>query len=350
MERYLEARATLVRYAPFFATLLLWAPEEWTHNIPTAATDGRKLLLNPDFIEGLTRKEIAGLLCHEVLHMALRHVKRRGSRNPKLWNIACDVSINGMIVEEAKGGYIALPQGGIEMPKLAHLSPEEIYELLLQEGAAPELGLADLLEGEGEGENTPGPTPNWEGAIKEAIQRAGVGSPMAQRMAKQVETPTDWRVVLREFLQPKGGDFNGYDRRFISAELYLEALEDHFDPDGVKAHIVVDTSGSINDELLGMFLGEIAAIADTFPQLEVLVWSADSELYGPSTIEKFSPVGGGGTDFRPIFQKVEPDDLVIYLTDGYGLMPEKPHHKTVWAITPGGVEAFPFGKVARLVR
>ena len=56
---------------PFFATLLMFADTEVSQAIDTAATDGKKILLNESFVLDLSNDEFDGLLVHEVLHMAL---------------------------------------------------------------------------------------------------------------------------------------------------------------------------------------------------------------------------------------------------------------------------------------
>ena len=49
----------------------------WTRQIPTAATDGIYIYVNPDFFNGLpTDSQRAFLLGHEVGHMILRHPQR----------------------------------------------------------------------------------------------------------------------------------------------------------------------------------------------------------------------------------------------------------------------------------
>ena len=59
--------------------------------------------------------------------------------------------------------------------------------------------------------------------------------------------------------------------------------------------------------------------------------------------------GGGGTDFRPVFEAIEKSgiipDVLVYFTDGYGTFPDKePSYPVIWAsITPG--YAYPFGEV-----
>ena len=41
----------------FFGTLLMMSPVELTEDIPTAATNGREILFNPQFVQGLTAAE-----------------------------------------------------------------------------------------------------------------------------------------------------------------------------------------------------------------------------------------------------------------------------------------------------
>jgi VWA-like domain (DUF2201) len=70
--------------------------------------------------------------------------------------------------------------------------------------------------------------------------------------------------------------------------------------------MAVDCSGSINDRLLGLFEAEIRSIlAGQQPRL-VHVLYFDTEVQKVETYQagqpiRLSPVGGGGTDFRPCF-------------------------------------------------
>ena len=68
---------------PFFGALLMLAPVEITDSVPTAATDGRQLLFNPAFLQGLTTAELDGLVIHELLHCAFLHVPRRRDRDAR---------------------------------------------------------------------------------------------------------------------------------------------------------------------------------------------------------------------------------------------------------------------------
>ena len=88
--------------SPFFAALLLFALLEPRPGLGTAVTDGQAIYYDPAFFASLDSDGIAAVLLHEVLHCALRHPSRCGRRNPKLWNFAADIVVNGVIAEHGR--------------------------------------------------------------------------------------------------------------------------------------------------------------------------------------------------------------------------------------------------------
>ena len=64
----------------FFGALMLFSEFKKSKEIPTAATDGKKVFVNEEFFYSLKSSEQNGLLLQEVLHMALLHFPRMGSR------------------------------------------------------------------------------------------------------------------------------------------------------------------------------------------------------------------------------------------------------------------------------
>jgi predicted metal-dependent peptidase len=68
--------------------------------IPTAATDGRSIFVNPHFFETLKPEEQQFVLGHEVWHAAMSHSRREGVRDHELWNVATDIEINRLLQEE----------------------------------------------------------------------------------------------------------------------------------------------------------------------------------------------------------------------------------------------------------
>lgn len=353
---------------PFLGTLVLFTELRMTESIPTAGTDGKVVWLNPKFVEKQDSPQLCGLVVHELLHAALQHGIRRRERDPMLWNIAADIVVNGMV--RADTNYL-LPQGGVEMSELAHLSVEEVYEQL-QSGRTnvPSIGLLDLMPVSGDGGSLSGAEQaelqrHWRAALQQAgsvARRIGRGFGKsgldALREIQDATTPTlGWRELLWQFMGATPFDFGGFDRRFIHRKLYLEDMVG----ESVQVAVCVDTSGSIGKAELGSFMSEVRGILDAYPQIRGHLFYADAELHGPYDFSAQDPIpaakGGGGTSFVPFFDWVSHQErrgtqpVALYLTDGYGAFPTMPPESPVlWVICAGGREsaAFPFGQVVRM--
>ncbi len=374
LKRLISAsRLRLSRLSPFFSTLALHAPFHVSERVPTAATDGQAVYVNPGFFANLTPEARDGLLLHEVLHAALLHVTRRGLRDPQLWNIAADIVVNGILV---RNGF-TIPDGGLRDVGLERLSVEEVYEHVAKEAKKRNASAAsDLLDappadahGGGQSGGKPGQAPahqegQWRNALRaasEASEAAGQGSAPAglEREVESVREPQlDWRSYLWRYLTRTPVDFEEFDRRFIGRGLYLETISGQ----SVQVLVALDTSASIQRKLLGQFLGEVNGILQAYPGLRCDLFYADAALDGPHALSSALPEaphvrGGGGTDFRPFFAVAEhdygdwPHKVAVYLTDGFGTFPpEAPSFPTLWVVTPGGrkLDLFPFGEVVRL--
>jgi predicted metal-dependent peptidase len=364
----------LSQRSAFLTALALFARFQASTALPTAATDGRDVFLNPEFFGRLQPGERDGLLLHEVLHAALLHVARRGGRDPQLWNIAADIVVNGIILRE---GY-DLPPGGVVDRRLEKFSVEEVYELLLREAERrPPPAMADLIDAPPDAPQSATAADGAEGEQKriaderywqQARQQAEMQAPTMQpgtepgglqRELGRLRVPQlDWRSRLWRYLVQTPTDFAGFDRRFVGQGTYLETL----DSQSLRVYVAVDTSGSINKAALELFVAEVQSIIRAYPHLRCELYYADMKLYGPYALtarsELPAPQGGGGTDFRPFFraleQRADPHtaSVAIYLTDGYGNFPRTPPRcPTLWVVTPGGRDlgGFPFGEAIRLL-
>ncbi len=348
---------------PFFAALALFARSSLRDDIPTAATDGRDLFWNREFLARLTPAEVDGVLLHEVLHAALLHVTRRGPREPLAWNVACDIVVNGIV----SGAGLILPKGAVRKKEWEGFSVEEVYALLDKHAVILTLpeGAEDLLN--------PGPggresiEAHWKQAIAQAktlVQASGQGSVPAgldRELGGLEPARLNWRSYLWRYLVRTPTDFSELDRRLIYRGLYVETLQS----DSVRVFVCIDTSGSIGTAELKLFVSELLGILSAYPHIEADLWWADADAYGPHRLESAydeipRPRGGGGTDFRPFFKAVEkkiyedgiPDALCVYLTDGYGTFPDPPPAlATLWVVAPGGLglNGFPFGEAVLLV-
>ena len=367
IERRLQgSHQRLAEHHPFFAALLMMAPTVVSDEHETAATDGERLYFNPAFVAPLTREQLDGLVVHELLYCALLHCTRRGEREPLLWNIAADIHVNGVI----RGlKHLDLPPGGVEAPKLAHLSVEEIYARLLKSNPVRKgLGMQDLAEPA----NRSQADLDRLGAFwADAMQRARAVAAMQERqrgslpegidrLISQVHSPSlDWRTALWRHVVRTPDDFTGFDRRHVWQGLYVEELEGF----GLEVDVCIDTSGSVGDAELSAFLGELRGILSAYPTVRCRLYYADAQCTGPFDVCGTEPLpvakGGGGTDFRPFFDRTHEDHsevtgsarLAVYLTDGEGTFPaQAPRRPVLWVVAPGGVAdaKFPFGEVVRM--
>ena len=83
---------------PFFSSLLKNLTWIYTFQIPTQATDGTRLLVNPEFTAGLSIKMKAFVMMHEVMHCSLDHMARGKGHDHRRSNIAADYEVNGILV------------------------------------------------------------------------------------------------------------------------------------------------------------------------------------------------------------------------------------------------------------
>ncbi|RYG53316.1 hypothetical protein EON80_32855, partial [bacterium] len=152
MESKSQQLATIMRYcvtqSPGLAAIALWVPyfvSETTDFV--AFTDGRKIVAGPKFWDNFTRLERAFILCHEILHVALRHVPRgqfayrKSPQHGHLWNISCDAVINHAL---GKMHWLQAPEQGVRIEQVlsaealakrpaSSWSAEAIYRELLSE-------------------------------------------------------------------------------------------------------------------------------------------------------------------------------------------------------------------------
>jgi predicted metal-dependent peptidase len=362
--------------AVFFAKLAmdLSGPNEsakW--DVPTMATDGKHLVYNPDFVNGLTIDEAIGVLAHEVMHNALKHPMRMGRRDHKRWNMAADGSVNP-ILEEA--GY-TLPKGRL-MPGEGPLakatkgmSAEEIYALLEEPESPPKPG-DDQSDDPGGCGGVQAPGDGSPAACKQAEAEQEVAVAQAHNVAKQrgklpggierlvqevLAPKVDWREVLREFVSrfsKNDYSWSPPNRRFVHMGLYLPGLRSEELGDVVAA---IDTSGSIGQKELSRFGSELQGVLEAYDcSLTILYHDSDIQHVqqwkstdGPLVLEA---KGGGGTSHIPVFDWIaeqgDPPACLVALTDMCSEFPSAgPDYPVLWASTTKGEEA-PFGQLVEI--
>ena len=129
-----KARTALVLDHPFFGSLALRLRFKEDTACADMWTDGKSLGFNPAYAAALPEARLVAAQAHEVMHLAFGHHLRRKGREEKLWNRACDLAINHILLE---AGF-DLPEGFAHDPTYAGMSADDIYEALaaLQESAS----------------------------------------------------------------------------------------------------------------------------------------------------------------------------------------------------------------------
>jgi predicted metal-dependent peptidase len=383
-EQLITARVGLLLRASFFGNLAtrlkLTNADEWC---PTAATDGRNFYYNSRFIKMLKPKEIEFLFGHEVLHCVYDHFGRRGSRDPQLFNIANDYCVNADLKKHGVGEFITSVPCLYDR-KYEGMSSEEIYDILYENAEKIDISsllkqlLDEHLDGDGDGEGKEGEgkgRPQLSEAEKQAIrdeikeavlaaaQTAGAGNLPAgvKRIIQELTEPKmNWRELLRMQLESTiKSDYTWM--RASRKGWHMDAVMPGMNLDPmIDIAVAIDTSGSIGEDMLKDFLGEIQGIMDSFPAYKIHVFCFDTEVHAPAvytsdnldSITEYEPAGGGGTDFDAIYnylkaEEIEPKRLVVF-TDGYpfGSWGDEQYTDTVWILHGTTTIVPPWGQYA----
>lgn len=120
----------LVEFAPSTGGLALWVQHRDLADaaVPPLATDGLTLFYGPAF-DALPLPRQAGLVAHQVLHIALRHPARflalqarTGDVDLQLFNICADAIVNSSLAEL---DWLQLPPGAVNLPRLLAATVDE---------------------------------------------------------------------------------------------------------------------------------------------------------------------------------------------------------------------------------
>jgi predicted metal-dependent peptidase len=375
----------------------------------TTATDARFFYYNPAYIGRLSLEQTQFVLAHEAMHCALSHFARRNHRQKHRWDVACDYAVNMILDDERMQGpesslmdaaYRGLTAEEI-YPLLHEDPPEQTLDqhLFDQEQNNESEGEPDEREaGPGAGADTdgeqndggsgqsssarqeqsgteanpedggeaqePSPSPpqdadkldeQWQNRLAAAAQvakQAGKLSPSMLRLVDDLLAPRlPWRALLARFMMNVARDDYSFQRL---SRREGEALMPRLYSQGLNVVVVLDTSGSIQDAELREFLAEVDALKAQV-RAEVILHACDDKLAegGPWRYALWESLdlppglhGGGGTDFRPVFDWLakgeDAPDLLVYFTDAEGRFPEQePHYPVVWLVK--GKAPVPFG-------
>lgn len=385
-DKILKAKIRLVLQSPFFATLALGMQYKEDNSIKTASCDGSTIRYNSQFIDGLSMDELTTLLAHEVAHPAFLHHLRQGAKEHQIWNRATDYAINPLL----KDSGFKLPEDALISSEFTNMSAEDIYTVLQereqkkQDGNNQQNQPGQQQPGQGQPQPQTGNDPGQWGQVEKpanlttenkeekeaqakqklvqamnAAQQAGNLPGAIQKLVQELITPrVNWREVLERFIAEIARNDYTWSKpnpRYLASGLYLPALENM---EVGKVVFAVDTSGSINKDLLDIFVSELREAAQMF-SFPVSVLFCDTRLQGepveldPEDNSPLTVPRGGGTDFRPPFiyvnENITDVKALLYFTDGEcNSFPAEPEYPTLWAVYGNKKFKPPFGEVVKI--
>jgi predicted metal-dependent peptidase len=368
-----QAKVSAARYwavmnAPYFATAIFAVvPREVADGTLSergtfAMTASGIWLYEPAAFARWSAAEAGTVLIHEVMHWMRDHSGRaaRINADPAIWNLAADCEINDDLAAMPK---MRLPDNGGIQPHLyklkVGLTAEAYYSALMQQSPAPKpkpepCGSAAGNAAAGEPQGDPGARSETEAAVVRLqvavdvlahAKRHGMGSvpDSMRRWAEAAISPPkiSWRDKLRtlgrarinyrpggtestyrKISRRQGGIGFGLGRPLVPAQVSVTP----------NVMIAIDTSGSMGESEGLRALAEADAILKTLGCSAYFV-SCDCEVNASVRVRSINEIklhlgGGGGTDFRPVFEelsRIKPSpDLVIFITDGGGYAPPTP--------------------------
>ncbi len=395
LDKIRKAKAKLMLEQPYFGTIVSSIELEENNEILTFLSDGKKMRYNSEYLEKLTVEEVEFVMANGAMHTVLQHTDRLNERTKWLWQTASDYVVNAMLVKN-----------GMQLPEYAHyeekfvgMYAEEVYEYLraemidnsdysmeqeqqqitdadndiyaenlqMQKEHTPDIDAKErennTSEDKEEESTSTSEIENLEEEMKEHFEQ------IFQKLKRQGNLPEDMHFVVPEYFSHKvdwreflygyiashaktSYSFNPPNMKYLYRGIYLPSLSS----DLLKIIVAVDTSGSVDEELLSVFLGEVSAMMQQYPNYEIDVITADAKVQSyktflPGEALDYDISGGGGTDFRPVFEFIDKHidypTLLLYFTDGKGTFPEEePMYDVLW-IMPEALD-IPFGECVNL--
>jgi len=350
---------SLLMQEPFYGHIFQGTGRVITPALDTAAVawNGQMYVMyvNPEFFGRLKLGEKLAILKHEVLHIVFRHLTRRKTRDPHVFNVAADHAINQLCA--------GLPAGALDIADFQHLgmgrdgTAEEYYDLLLKNQPSrvkkhPLKKGKDGDEGdnkrracnneEGEGGEADS---NWEAFWKSQNGKIGNHQKWDEQMGVQgEEVVADWKagdLVLRARDMTEARQSGSWGRMPAAIQLELQKIDEERRPrvdwkrmlrtfvsgsshtklrttmsrpsrrfgthpgTRIKRNkrllVAVDTSASTGG-MREMFFEELRHIWKQ--GVEVWVVECDAEVGANYPFQGETPktlTGGGGTAFQPVF-------------------------------------------------
>jgi predicted metal-dependent peptidase len=396
LEAWTSDRTDLILNWPFIGALAmnLELIPVVDYRCTTASTDGRRIFFNPHFLSGLPNEERLTILAHEIWHCGLSHFTREHGRieDHVMWNHAIDHEVNSLLEDDG----FAIPEGCILYRDHKGESAETVFEKI-KNGEIEMKGQCmddHSVSNPTMDDNHPGNdgTDGWSTITKDSegnitakhdsdfqpVRSDDVWKEWKTKMMAAAQqcrergtemgnykrllddlfsSKLPWQEILRQYLTPMFDSTRKWlppNRRHVYKKMYLPSLKKEKQ---LRIVIAIDTSGSTTGDIAKTFVSEVFSILNAFGGYELRLIQCDYIIQEdkihdesrPFLVDEFELLGGGGTDFHPVFSLInedeEPPELLLFLTDGFGSAPRKePPYPVIWGVIEGGVKPAIWGK------
>lgn len=363
VDKITQAKAKLLVEYPYFGTLASKVELVLNENIESFKSDGKVLEYNDDYLGDLEINELEFIFANAAMHKSLAHENRKSRRSGWLWQMATDMAINDMLVENG----LELPNGAQYRVRFAGMYAEEIYAELKSDMLRDD---EDLEYESDDSDDVQDKEEKTQEELSEEIlqeqldaqeaisllesefKKGGAPSDIERFFKLEFLGKIDWRDELKSALDRFFKDdylLIPPNKKFLSQGIYLPSTTSQT----FRLVIAVDSSGSVDKKLLSQFLSEVNFLMSLVSHYQIELIVCDEKIQSHKTFfsgESLDAVikGGSGTDFRPVFEFIDKefDDvkLLLYFTDLKGKFPvEEPLYSVKW-IAPMK-EIVPFGEV-----
>lgn len=345
-EAFTKIRVAFLFSNPFLSVLAMSLETVYSDEHESLfATEGATIHINPSRMEGYSFDQLMYKYAHTILHIALKHPKRREKRDHHTWNLASNLAVNNLMTELKEVGD--LPEDEFTDERFTEMSVEEIYAVLDQEKPGGELKESDrdLIEAEPK---------EIEGKILiQAMASAKGKNTLPVRLIREIETMHETELPVEDILEDylvmslldRDYSYKKPNKRF--KDIYLPSTT--YTNDAVKLIIAVDSSSSIDLESYKKFLGVIKRLTQNFLQFTILIVPFNEKVEEEFVTEIDSFAGfdasqllikksEGGTDFYSVLEYLKKRNandynVCVVITDGLFELDRVPFIETLFLVT-----------------